>query len=70
MSLYVGTKIIKAEPMTLTQFNEENNKVIPATSGEEGYKVTYPDGYVSWSPRDVFNNAYRLITNEEKDLLR
>ena len=26
---------------------------------EEGYKVVYQDGYESWSPKDVFEAAYR-----------
>ena len=26
---------------------------------EDGYKVVYPDGYESWSPKDVFEAAYR-----------
>lgn len=26
--------------------------------GQEGYGVTYPDGYQSWSPKDVFERAY------------
>lgn len=25
---------------------------------EEGYKVVYPDGYVSWSPKKAFEDAY------------
>ena len=46
MEQYIGTKIIHAEPM------EKN--------GREGYKVVYaPDGYESWSPKDVFEEAYR-----------
>lgn len=46
MKQYIGTKIIHAEPM------EKN--------GREGYKVVYaPDGYESWSPKDVFEEAYR-----------
>jgi hypothetical protein len=28
---------------------------------QPGYKVIYPDGYVSWSPAEVFENAYREI---------
>ena len=47
MKQYIGTKIIHAEPM------EKN--------GRYGYKVVYaPDGYESWSPKDVFEAAYRL----------
>ena len=26
---------------------------------EAGYKVVYPDGYESWSPKEVFEAAYR-----------
>lgn len=46
MQQYIGTKIIQAEPAV----NNEN---------EEGYSVTYPDGYKSWSPKDAFEEAYR-----------
>ena len=45
MEQFIGTKIVKAEPM--------------AKDGQPGYKVVYEDGYESWSPKDVFNNAYR-----------
>lgn len=26
--------------------------------GKEGYAVKYPDGYLSWSPKDVFEASY------------
>ena len=26
--------------------------------GKPGYAVKYPDGYISWSPKDVFEAAY------------
>lgn len=45
MIQYIGTKLIKAEPQE--------------KDGKAGYKVCYPDGYVSWSPKDVFEEAYR-----------
>ena len=45
MVTYIGTKLIKAEPQE--------------KDGKAGYKVCYPDGYVSWSPKDVFEEAYR-----------
>lgn len=45
MKTYIGTKIIQAEP---------------AMKGETpGYFVKYPDGYTSWSPKAVFEEAYR-----------
>ena len=52
---YIGCKIIQASP-------EVNDS-------REGYTVVYPDGYISWSPKDVFENAYREITEGELDLI-
>lgn len=46
MKQYIGTKIVNAEPMI-----KDNT---------DGYKVVYPDGYESWSPKDVFDDAYNL----------
>jgi hypothetical protein len=41
---YIGVKLIQAHP-------EEKD-------GRPGYAVYYPDGYVSWSPKDAFERAY------------
>jgi len=30
--------------------------------GQPGYAVKYSDGYISWSPKDVFEAAYQPIT--------
>lgn len=53
MEKYIGTKLIEAE-------------VCPAwkdagghKTGAPGYRVRYQDGYESWSPKDVFEAAYR-----------
>src|SRR5208337_1449604 len=27
----------------------------------DGYGVQYPDGYVSWSPKDIFESAYQEV---------
>ena len=35
-------------------------KVVQAEPAENGYKVVYPDGYVSWSPKEVFEEAYQI----------
>lgn len=29
-----------------------------AKDGKPGYAVKYPDGYISWSPKAIFENAY------------
>ena len=62
MNKYIGVKIIYAEPMSVAEYNE---KIRPLTySGEcqDGYRVVYEDGYVSWSPKDVFETAYRVTS--------
>jgi len=67
---YVGTKIIKAFPMDECSFLEKHKG--EDVSGREtrlGYCVKYPDGYVSWSPKGVFESAYREVTEEERLLL-
>lgn len=62
MKKFIGTKVVKAEPMTM----EEAQKVLgreikPATVEEDGYLVKYKDGYKSWSPKSVFEEAYKPI---------
>jgi hypothetical protein len=34
--------------------------------GKAGYAVTYPDGYVSWSPKEMFEKAYLKVQEENK----
>lgn len=71
MNTYIGCKIIQAEPMTLSEYNAKFNKVVPAGDyGEEGYHVRYPDGYDSWSPKAVFEAAYRKVSAEEYELFK
>ena len=58
---YTGTKTIKAMPMGKAEAEKVLGKSItPATAGMDGYLVEYPDGYRSWSPKHVFENAYRI----------
>ena len=61
MKQYIGTKIIQAEPAYRVDgevFVKAN--IVPCGYEiEDGYKVVYPDGYESWSPKDVFEAAYR-----------
>lgn len=63
MKKYLGVKIVKAEPC----YGLNNKYVDPMSEHcgqeKEGYKVEYEDGYTSWSPKDVFEKAYRRIDN-------
>ncbi len=72
--LYIGCKIIKATPMNRTQFDTTVQDVktiekLTKEKSEPGYLVEYSDGYKSWSPKAVFENAYRKITESEFKLL-
>ena len=71
MKNYLGVKLISAEPMTRLVYNELRGWELPAdeNGADDGYLVEYHDGgqanhlayqgYISWSPKDVFERAYR-----------
>jgi hypothetical protein len=50
---YIGTKIIRAKRRI-------------RSDGVDGYQVVYENGYVSWSPKGVFERSYRKLSDEEK----
>lgn len=71
MLTFYGTKEIKAQPMTRGDYNVYRGWQTPANENpsDEGYLVEYVDspnsnhpdhdGYISWSPKAVFENAYQ-----------
>ena len=66
MEKYLGVKIVHAEPMTNKQFTiEKFNGSATVEEIEEGYKVVYEDGYESWSPKEVFEKAYRRFDESQ-----
>jgi hypothetical protein len=62
MKKYLGIKVVSAEPMMRDEAGKAGLVRGYSENGEncEGYKVVYEDGYESWSPKDVFEKAYRL----------
>jgi len=58
MKKYTGTKTIMAMPMEKSEAEQKLNRTIDSKE-EEGYFIEYPDGYKSWSPKSVFEEAYR-----------
>ena len=64
MKTYIGTKIIQAEPAFRIdgEIYPESGPVPRSMNREEGYRVHYPDGYESWSPKGVFEQAYLPMT--------
>jgi hypothetical protein len=71
---HIGTKLVRAEPMTRLQYNVFRGWTVPVDEAEDdpGMMVEYLDGgkanterfagYISWSPMDVFELAYRPFT--------
>lgn len=71
MRRYVGIKAVNAKPMNRADYNRMRGWELPMDEDgtDEGYLVEYADGqrpnvegfegYVSWSPADVFERAYR-----------
>lgn len=64
MKKYIGTKKVKAEPMTYGEAHEQGlvreNAYVKKYDNNEGYLVEYADGYKSWSPKEVFEEAYKV----------
>ena len=71
--LYEGTKRLYATTMNRGDYNDYRGWEVPADENpaDEGYLVEYVDGgqsnhldhagYISWSPKDVFERAYKPI---------
>jgi hypothetical protein len=77
MRQYIGTKIINAVPMNRLEYNKLRGWEVPADENpfDDGYLVEYVDGgkpnhpgyagYISWSPKDVFERAYQPTAGME-----
>ena len=73
MKRYIGVKEIKATPMNRGAYNTYRGWDIPADENpdDDGFLVEYIDveranhhdhaGYITWSPKSVFERAYRGI---------
>lgn len=61
MEKYLGVKVVSAESMTQHEFVGDGTSIKKLEVDQAGYKVTYEDGYTSWSPKEVFEKAYRRI---------
>lgn len=62
MKHYIGTKLIEAEPALRYADGMITTADAPVRLDEpveHGYKVRYADGYESFSPQAVFEEAYR-----------
>lgn len=75
---YIGAKVVNAKPMSRQEYNDFRGWTVPENENpnDDGYLVEYTDskvqpelegkanGYVSWSPKDVFDKAYTIKAND------
>ena len=58
---FIGVKIVEATPMTREAFEAQEGRNVGGDKHGDGYMVTYEGGYRAWSPKDVFDAAYRPV---------
>lgn len=54
----IGIKMVELQLMRAALAVDYGYKIGNAHPDDMGYEVTYPDGYKSWSPKDVADAAY------------
>lgn len=59
MNKYIRMHQVVAEPMTRGDYNKLRGWKVPADENpaDEGYTVSYRDGYISWCPKAQFEAA-------------
>lgn len=75
--LYQGTKQVHATPMSRGEYNDYRGWTVPQDENpnDKGYLVEDADGdasnhpqhkgYISWSPKDVFERTYKVVQGSE-----
>lgn len=53
----IGIKMVELQPMRAALAVDYGYKIGNAHPDDMGYEVTYPDGYKSWTPKDVADAA-------------
>lgn len=66
---YIGTKIVMARLASRHEVKRELGESTESFKDEAGYRVEYEGGYISWSPKDVFERSYREITQSEISMI-
>lgn len=78
---YTGTKTLNATPLSRGDYNTLRGWDVPADENpdDEGYLVEYVDsgesnhpdftGYISWSPKHVFEKAYKASGSAEQRMV-
>lgn len=60
MKLYIGTKVLKAAPMTRGEYNAYRGWTIPhdENPADEGFVTDNGAGHIQWQPKDVFEDGF------------
>ncbi|AUR93218.1 hypothetical protein NVP1185O_31 [Vibrio phage 1.185.O._10N.286.49.C2] len=79
---HIGIKVILATAMTRLAYNKYRGWELPADEdgSDEGFLVEYVDGgqsnhpghegYISWSPKDVFERAYQPVKKFDGEIMK
>jgi len=69
MQQFIGVKVVKAQPFSRKEFESYRGLPTSDEPDQPGYLVEYQnggkpndnrhEGYISWSPKSVFDQAYR-----------
>lgn len=54
----IGIKIVDLQPMCADEAQCKGYKTNSRKDNDEGYEITYPNGYKSWCPKEVADKAY------------
>jgi len=68
MEKFIGFKMVGAEPMNLGDYNKFKGWIIPENEdpATEGYRIQYSEEYISWSPKNVFEESYLKVENNPR----
>lgn len=67
----IGIKMVELQPMIAKEaFDKGYGMKSTQDPDGDGYEVTYPDGYKSWSPKEVADAAYFAIDDENGQMIK
>lgn len=66
----IGIKMVDLQPMTAREANDKGYRIGEHSFETDGYEVTYPNGYKSWSPKEVADAAYFPIDDENGQMIK
>ena len=69
MNSFIGVKLVEARPITLGDYNILRGWTIPPDEDpeREGYLVQYSDDYVSWCPKERFEDQnFQIVGKDNK----